>query len=104
MFKPVHTVMDNQLLIDTLKPLITGRQVECILLDYFFIDGSFYELTEVIVCFGEIHSIKTIYPKTAFHEVIIRERQLLSEIHPELEKMLDDKSKQLLDKGEAIPF
>ena len=32
MFKPVHTVMDNQLLIDTLKPLITGRQVECILL------------------------------------------------------------------------
>lgn len=104
MFKHVHTVTTIETLSQTIESLQTNKAVETFLIDTFFIDGEFDGLTKVTVCFGEITNIEMVFPQPEHHEIIIRERQLLTELKPELNQNLSTNDIQKLNNGVSLPF
>lgn len=106
MFKNAHQLVEFDTIDSKINELKTNKFEEVFLLDTFFIDGEFDMLTEVTVKYNEIVNIKKIAPSMDYHEMLIRERQMLSELNPEILDFLSKEDQNKLEHGEAfaLPF
>lgn len=102
MYKNVYTVNPFETIEETIQRInLKGS----ILLDTFFADGEWDGLTKVSVGTDHlINHIEIVYPTPDHHEIIVRERQLLGEMHPELVESLTDAETEKLETGNSLPF
>lgn len=102
MYKNVHTVQPFETIEEAVQRInLKGS----ILLDTFFADSEWDGLTKVTVGADHlINHIEIIYPTPEHHEIIVRERQLLGEMYPELIESLTDNEVEKLEKGYSLPF
>ena len=102
MYKNVYTVNPFETIEDSIQRInVRGS----ILLDTFFMNGEWDGLTKVTVGSDNlINNIEIVYPTPEHHEIIVRERQLLSELQPELLETLTNNQIKKLEKGNTLPF
>lgn len=102
MYKNVYTVNPFETIEETIQRInLKGS----ILLDTFFADGEWDGLTKVTVGTDHlINHIEIVYPTPDHHEIIVRERQLLGEMYPELVESLTDAETEKLETGNSLPF
>lgn len=102
MYKNVHTMKPFETVAEAVKRInISGT----ILLDTFFMNGEWDGLLKVTV--GSDHLInhfEITYPTPEHHEIIVRERQLLRELQPELLETLTPAQVSQLEAGDSLPF
>lgn len=102
MFKNAYQLVEFDTIDSKINELKTNKFEEVFLLDTFFIDGEFDMLTEVTVKYNEIVNIKKIAPSMDYHEMLIRERQMLSELNPKIVSFLSKEDQDKLEHGEAF--
>ena len=102
MYKNIHTVRPFETIEEAVQRInLKGS----ILLDTFFADSEWDGLTKVTVGTDHlINHIEIVYPTPDHHEIIVRERQLLGEMHPELVESLTDAEVEKLETGNSLPF
>lgn len=102
MYKNVYTVNPFETIEDSIQRINARGSI---LLDTFFMNGEWDGLTKVTVGSDNlINNIEIVYPTPEHHEIIVRERQLLSELQPELLETLTNNQIKELEKGNTLPF
>lgn len=105
--KHYSTVVDDFIYYSELiRHQINNNTYKTFYFDLFFKHGSsdYDVLKRIDVKHGQIVEISDYYPTPDEHEIIVRERQFMAELYPELLNELDDYSKSLLQKESVLAF